>query len=360
LLIQENIPLAPLTTFKVGGPARYFVEAVTEEEVKTAVAHAAQRQWPLFVLGGGSNLLIADEGWPGLVLKIAITGITEQRSTQPAESGNDVFQAGAGHGWDSFVAHTVRANYSGIECLSGIPGTVGGTPIQNVGAYGQEAAETIACVRVLEIATGQVHELNNSECGFAYRSSIFNSAQRDRYIVLQVTYRLSRNGAPRLEYADLKEHFAGFSGTPSLQQVRGAVCAIRQSKAMLIVDGDEDCRSAGSFFKNPLVSRDEANRIEALARQLVPGRELPQYPGENGLIKLSAAWLVEQAGIHKGYDRGPVGTSRKHALALVNRGGAMARDILTLKDDIQQRVMNVWGVMLHPEPVFAGFPARCD
>jgi UDP-N-acetylmuramate dehydrogenase len=360
LLIQKNIPLAPLTTFKVGGPARYFVEAASEEAVKAAVAHAAERQWPLFVLGGGSNLVIADEGWPGLVLKVAISGITGSGITQPSlarptDPGDEVFHVGAGHDWDSFVAYTVREGYAGIECLSGIPGTVGGTPVQNVGAYGQEVADTIRQVRVLEIATGQIKELSNIDCGFAYRSSIFNSTQRGRYIVLQVTYRLMKNGAPRIEYADLKKHFSGLGGTPSLQQVRDAVRGVRQSKAMLIVEGDDDCRSAGSFFKNPVVGFEEADRIKVLAHELAPGKDLPQYPGENGKIKISAAWLVEQAGIHKGYGRGPVGTSRKHALAIVNKGGARARDIMALKNEIQQRVVNIWGVRLDPEPVFVGF-----
>ncbi len=353
MLIQENIPLAPLTTFKVGGPARYFVEAVTEDDVRTALAFAAERQCPLFVLGGGSNLVVADEGWPGLVLKIAIPGISCQ-----TESGSDVFHVGAGHNWDSFVDHAVRESYVGIECLSGIPGTVGGTPIQNVGAYGQEVAETITSVRVLEIKTGQILELSNHDCGFAYRSSIFNTTQQSRYIVLRVTYRLARHGGATIEYADLKKHFSGFPGTPSLQQVRDAVRTIRQSKAMLIVEGDADCRSAGSFFKNPVVDVAEANRIEALAHELIPGNSLPRYPGENGLIKLSAAWLVEHAGVHKGYGHGPVGTSRKHTLAIVNRGGATANDIVALKDEIQGRVLHVWGVMLRPEPVFVGFPGE--
>jgi UDP-N-acetylmuramate dehydrogenase len=346
LLLQENIPLAPLTTFKVGGPARYFVEATTEDDVKAAVAQAAERQWPLFVLGGGSNLVVADEGWPGLVLKIAISGIAQS---------DDIFRVGAGHGWDSFVLHAVRQNYAGVECLSGIPGTVGGTPVQNVGAYGQEVAETVTSVRVLEVATGQSFEFDNQQCGFAYRSSIFNTTHRGRYIVLQVTYRLFRNGAGKVEYADLKKSFAGFAGIPSLQQVRDAVLAIRQSKAMLLVEGDDDCRSAGSFFKNPVVSTTEADRIEAHAQKIAPKEAMPRYQAEDGLVKLSAAWLVERAGIHKGYGHGPVGISRKHALAIVNRGGAKARDIVAFKNEIQQRVLDAWGIQLHPEPVFAGF-----
>jgi UDP-N-acetylmuramate dehydrogenase len=355
LLIQENIPLAPLTTFKVGGPARYFVEATSEDDVKVAVAQAAERRWPLFILGGGTNLVISDEGWPGLVLKIAINGIT-----QPQELGGDVFQVGAGHVWDSFVAHAVRGNYAGIECLSGIPGTVGGTPIQNVGAYGQEVAETITSVHVLEIANGQTHELNNSHCGFAYRSSIFNTTQLGRYIVLRVTYRLARNSAAKVEYADLKKYFSGFSSSPSLQQLRDAVRAIRQAKAMLLVEGDDDCRSAGSFFKNPIVTTAEADRIEAHAYQIGPKESMPRYYSDDGLVKLSAAWLVEHAGIHKGYGHGSVGISRKHTLAIVNRGGATARDIIAFKNEIQRRVLDVWGITLHPEPVFVGLQGSCD
>jgi len=343
--IHQHIPLAPLTTFQVGGPARYFVHAESENDVKEAVAHAAQRKLPLFVLGGGSNLVIADTGWPGLVLKIAIDGIHSSSAGKVK-----YFQAGAGADWDTFVAQTVSENCAGVECLSGIPGTVGGTPVQNVGAYGQEVSQNITYVRVLEISTGEIIELSNAECAFQYRSSIFNTTQRNRYIVLQVTFQLQPEGEPKIEYADLKKHFAHSAAVPSLQQVREAVRQIRQSKAMLIVEGDEDCRSAGSFFKNPLVSPAEADRIEGLAQ-----KPLPRYPANDGLVKLSAAWLVEQAGFHKGYGNGPVGISRKHALAIVNRGGAKSKDIIMLKNQIQQKVFDTWGIRLEPEPVFVGF-----
>jgi UDP-N-acetylmuramate dehydrogenase len=347
LILQENIPLAPLTTLQVGGPARYFALCASESEVQEGVTYAAERRLPLFILGGGSNLVIADEGWPGLVLKISIQGIQE--------TANGFFRVGAGEDWDEFVAHAINENYGGVECLSGIPGTVGGTPVQNVGAYGQEVAETIVYVRLLEIATGKIIELNKAECGFSYRKSIFNSTQRERYIVLCVVYQLDRNKEPRTEYADLKKHFAGNPKAPTLQQVRDAVREIRRSKAMLLVEDDEDCRSAGSFFKNPVVSSAEADRIETMARQKVPEKTLPRYPGADGLVKLAAAWLVEQAGFHKGYARGPVAISRKHTLAIVNRGGATAKDIIALKDEVQKRVFDVWGVKLEPEPVFVGF-----
>jgi UDP-N-acetylmuramate dehydrogenase len=352
LIIQENIPLAPLTTLQVGGPARHFVVARTEADVAAAVAYALARKLPLFVLGGGSNLVVSDAGWPGLVLRVSVPGVA-------FESDNDrtFFSAGAGEDWDDFVAFTVAKNCAGVECLSGIPGTVGGTPVQNVGAYGQEVSQTIVTVRGLEIATGKIRELNNSDCGFAYRTSIFNSSQRENFIVLEVGFRLERGRPARIEYADLKKFFAGAPAeqSPSLQQVRDAVRSIRQSKAMLLVNGDEDCRSAGSFFKNPLVSKGESDRVQAVAEKRVPGKVLPLYPAQDGQVKLAAAWLVEQAGFHKGYSRGPVSISRKHALAIVNRGGATARDIIALKDEIQAKVMDVWGVQLQPEPVFVGF-----
>lgn len=348
--IQENIALGPFTTFRVGGPARYLIDASTEADIKEALAFAVEKQLSLFVLGGGSNLVIADDGWPGLVLKIALKGIESE-----FEGENAVFHARAGENWDDFVAYTVERNCAGVECLSGIPGTVGGTPVQNVGAYGQEVSQTIRSVRVLEIATGKVSEFSNHDCGFSYRSSILNQHAAGKYIVLEVTYHLSQNGSPTIEYADLQQFFAAEQRTPSLPQVRDAVRQIRQSKAMLLVRGDEDSRSAGSFFKNPIVPREEAWRIEKLAQQRIPGHVMPHYPMKDGRVKLAAAWLVEQTGFHKGYSRGPIGISRKHSLAIVNRGGATAKDILALKNEIEQKVFEVWGVRLQPEPVFVGF-----
>lgn len=348
---QENIPLAPLTTLKVGGPARYFVDAHSEHEVSEAVAFAVARKLPLFVLGGGSNLVISDSGWSGLVLKISLAGVEFEGDLEKM-----LFHAGAGENWDDLVALAVSKHCGGIECLSGIPGTVGGTPVQNVGAYGQEVSETITHVRVLEIATGAILDLSNKDCGFSYRSSIFNSTRRGEFIVLEVSYRLHRNGDPKIEYADVKNFFvANKVDKPTLQQARDAVRSIRQSKAMLLVEGDEDCRSAGSFFKNPIVSATEADRIQALAEKRVPGKSLPRYPAADGQVKLAAAWLVEQSGFSKGYSLGPVGISRKHSLAIVNRGGAKASDIIALKNEIEKKVFDIWGVQLQPEPVFVGF-----
>ncbi|HEV2116670.1 MAG TPA: UDP-N-acetylmuramate dehydrogenase [Terriglobales bacterium] len=348
MLIRENVPLAPLTTLGVGGPARFFAEAITADDVRRAIHHVGEQNLPLFVLGGGSNLVISDSGWPGLVLRIRITGLQERE-----EGDKVIFDVGAGEDWDRFVARAVARDCAGIECLSGIPGSVGGTPVQNVGAYGQEVSETIESVQALDVKNGRLRELCNPACGFSYRTSLFNTRERGCYIILRVTYALTPAGEPRLEYADLKKYFAGGTGKPTLAQVREAVRRIRAGKAMLIVPGDEDCRSAGSFFKNPVLTSEQHQQLSERAATL--GLQVPSYPALSAQHKVSAAWLVEHSGFAKGYNRGPVGISHKHALALVNRGGATAADVVALKDEIQQRVEETFGIQLSPEPVFVGF-----
>ncbi|HEV3208506.1 MAG TPA: UDP-N-acetylmuramate dehydrogenase [Terriglobales bacterium] len=346
--ILENVPLAPLSTFKVGGAARYFAEPRTAAEVSEAVQFAGAHALSLFVLGGGSNLVISDAGWPGLVLKPGISGIDERQ-----QDGKSVFEVGAGEEWDRFVARAVARNCAGVECLSGIPGSVGGTPVQNVGAYGQEVAETIDSVLALDLRDGQLHELCAEACGFRYRTSIFNTSERGRYIILRVTYTLTPGGEPRIQYTDLKRHFAGWQETPTLMDTREAVRRIRATKAMLITPGDEDCRSAGSFFKNPVLAAAQYQELTGRAQR--KGLQIPSFPALDAQHKVSAAWLVEHSGFSKGYGSGRVGISRKHALAIVNRGEATAADILALKDHIQQRVEELWGIHLEPEPVFVGF-----
>jgi len=348
MLVTENVPLAPLTTLKVGGPARYFVEATTIAEVSEAVQFSQSRSLPLFVLGGGSNLVISDAGWPGLVLKVGITGINHRHGRDEV-----VFEVGAGEDWDKFVGLVVAHKIAGLECLSGIPGLVGGTPVQNVGAYGQEVANTIESVLALDLHDGQIHELCNQACGFSYRTSLFNTTERGRYIILQVNYTLKHGGDAHLAYTDLKKYFAGWTEKPTLANVRDAVRKIRAGKGMLITDGDDDCRSAGSFFKNPILSADQYQALTT--RAAAKNLQIPSYPALEAQKKVSAAWLVEHSGFSRGYGNGPVGISRKHALAIVNRGSATAADVLALKQDIQQRVEEIWGIVLEPEPVFVGF-----
>ncbi len=346
--VQENVSLAPLTTMKVGGPARYFVENKTIAEVQGAVAFGRSRNLPLFVLGGGSNLVVSDAGWPGLVLKVGITGIDERN-----ENGKAIFDVGAGEEWDKFAARAVARNCAGVECLSGIPGSVGGTPVQNVGAYGQEAAETIESVLTLDLRDDQIRELCGEACGFSYRTSIFNTSERGCYIILRVTYGLTPGGQPRIDYADLKRHFSGWQQIPTLADTREAVRRIRASKAMLITPGDADARSVGSFFKNPVLSSEQHEDLSR--RAAARGLQIPSYPALDAQHKISAAWLVEHSGFSKGYDSGHVAISSKHALAIVNRGGATAADVVALKEHIQHRVQEIWGICLQPEPVFVGF-----
>jgi UDP-N-acetylmuramate dehydrogenase len=339
--VQENLSLSPWTTFGVGGPARYFLNAESESDVLDGLDFAASRQLPVFVLGGGSNLLVSDAGFPGLVLRVGIQGTVWE---------NNHIRAAAGHDWDAVVAAAVHRDMGGIECLSGIPGLVGGTPVQNVGAYGQEVGDVLTSVRALHRLDGTFLDLSRAQCGFEYRTSIFNTSQKDRYIVLSVTYALRKGAPPVVKYPDLQRRFEKHPEPPSLAEVREAVREIRASKGMLIVDGDPDCRSAGSFFKNPVVTETDFTRIQNDVQETVP-----RYPAGTGKIKLSAAWLIERAGFKKGFAIGPAAVSAKHTLALVNRGGAQAADIVNLAREIRRGVNDKFGMKLIPEPVFVGF-----
>ena len=346
--LQENVRLASLTTLKIGGNARYFVRAETEDHVAEAVRFADENNLNLFILGGGSNVLIADSGFDGLVLQVAIRGSVSE-STHNLELGtrnSKLITVGAGEDWDGFVAYCVENDLAGVECLSGIPGFVGGTPVQNVGAYGQEVAETILSVRCFDRKTQDFVTLANADCGFTYRTSIFNSTDRDRYIVLSVTYALEHGGGAKVVYKDLIEHFGGIQ--PSLGEVREAVWTIRRSKSMVIDANDPNSRSAGSFFKNPVVEMSKLEEIRA-SFERVPYFEF----GEK--VKIPAAWLIENAGFNKGFTMNNAGISTKHTLALINRGGATAVEMIALKKKIQETVAAKFGIDLQPEPVFIGF-----
>lgn len=336
----------------VGGAARFFAAATSVEELREALAWAKQKSLPLFVLGGGSNLVFADSGWPGLVLKVDLKGIEFQ------EDGGIVrLLAGAGEEWDTAVSRSVAQGCAGLETLSGIPGSVGGTPVQNVGAYGAEVSTAIASVEALEIASGELCRFANCECGFAYRASRFNREDKNRYIITRVVYALRAGGEPRLEYAELQRYFAegaGRGSAVSLASVRAAVLAIRRRKSMVYDPDDLDSHSSGSFFKNPVVAPEIAEKVRLWAE--ARGLRAPIYPAADGAAaKLSAAWLIEQSGVSKGFTMGAVAVSSKHALALTNRGGASAAGLMALKEHVQASVRQAFGIELQVEPVLAGF-----
>lgn len=350
LKVQEHVSLAPYTTFQVGGPARFFLEVEDETEVAEAVAFARERGLPLFVLGGGSNLLVSDAGFNGVVAHLAVRGLKEH-------GGGDcvLIEAGAGENWNDVVLYAVERNYAGIECLAGIPGDVGGTPVQNVGAYGQEVSETVVRVRAYDLETGDLIDLDSADCHFGYRRSLFNTEVRGRYIITAVTYRLRPDGAPALRYADLQRHFKAALDAgerPSLRQVYDAVRSIREQKGMLSGQGGADSRSAGSFFKNPVVPASLVDRIAATLS--IDASQIPHWPIPDGRTKLSAAWLIEKAGFARGFALGNAGISSRHTLALINRGNATATEILALRNKIQQKVEALFGIRLEQEPVILG------
>jgi len=343
----ESFPLAPLCTLGVGGPARFFADATDEATVHEAWAWARRRGIPLWILGGGSNLVVADAGVAGMVLRVGLRGI----STFPSGEAVEV-TAAAGEPWDAFVELVVERGWQGLECLSGIPGLVGATPIQNVGAYGQEVSDTVVAVRVLDRRSDEVVTLAPDACGFAYRNSVFKSRVPDRYVVLGVTYRLRPGGAPTARNPELRRHLeARGIGTPTLTDVRASVLAIRRAKSMVLDPDDENRRSCGSFFVNPVVTPDDLRRIEGVAADPA----MPRWPEPDGRTKLSAAWLIEHAGFRRGDAAGPVGLSTRHALAVVAHEGASAADVVAFARRVRAQVEARFGVRLVPEPVFWGF-----
>lgn len=351
LAVASDVPLAPLTTLGLGGPARFFARAEDEETVLEALRWADERGVAVFVLGGGSNLVVGDAGFDGLVLQAAPRGL----AFAPA-GGVTLVTAGAGQPWDALVADAVARALAGIECLAGIPGLVGATPIQNVGAYGQEVSETIRAVRVLDRRTRAVTELAAEACGFGYRDSAFKHAP-DRHVVLAVTFALRPGGAPALRYPELRDAMAAQAVAPTLAAVRDTVLGLRRRKSMVIDPDDENRRSAGSFFMNPVVAPEAADRVvgQALAEGLVTtAAQVPHFPVAGGRVKLAAGWLIERAGIAKGLRRGAVGVSSRHALALVHHGGGTTAALLALAREVRDTVEARFGVRLVPEPVLLG------
>jgi UDP-N-acetylmuramate dehydrogenase len=334
--VATDAPLAPLTTLRLGGPAKRLVPVESEAELVDAVREVDASGEPLLVLAGGSNLVLPDAGWPGVVVQVQTAGVA-------GEDG--VLEVQAGESWDDLVAATIADGLAGFECLSGIPGSVGATPIQNVGAYGQEVAASVRSVRVFDRLTGAVSELAAAECGFGYRTSAFKGS--DRWVVLAVTFALRRSAASQaLRYAELARALEVEPGaTAALDEVRAAVLALRRGKGMVIDPADPDTVSAGSFFMNPILDADAYAWLDPAP---------PAFPQPDGRIKTSAAWLIERSGFRKGYARGRVAISSKHALALVNRGGATTEELLTLAREIAGGVRERFGVELEPEPTIVG------
>jgi UDP-N-acetylmuramate dehydrogenase len=341
--MRTDVPLAPLTTLRLGGPAARLLEVHREQEVVDAIRDAEVHRLPLFVLGEGSNVVVADAGFPGLVVRMATRGIDVRH-----RPGGVVVEVAAGENWDDLVARAVDEGWSGIACMSGVPGLVGATPIQNVGAYGQEVREAIARVRVYDRIVGAFVDMDPTACRFAYRASIFKRSER--WIVTSVRFVLGLGGEEEVRYGELARALS----TPERARVpshavREMVIALRRAKGMVLDAADPESVSVGSFFVNPIVDTATLANIAARA-----GAAPPSFDAEDGKHKLAAAWLVERAGFVKGWGDGRVGISRKHALALVNRGGATANELLKLARAVRDGVHERFGVTLEPEPVLLG------
>ncbi|MGA2009822.1 MAG: UDP-N-acetylmuramate dehydrogenase [Solirubrobacteraceae bacterium] len=351
---RPGVLLSELTTLRLGGRARRVVEAAEDDEIVATAAAADAAGEPLLVLAGGSNLVIGDDGFDGTVLRIASRGVETVPGRELSEDRVRLLAA-AGEPWDGLVSWAVSADLSGIECLSGIPGSAGATPIQNVGAYGQQVSETIDAVLVYDRASGERVQLTGAECRFAYRSSLFRRS--DRHIVLGVGFSLRRTTlAEPIRYPELAAALGIAPGARApLPAVRAAVLALRRAKGMVSDPTDPDSVSAGSFFVNPILTdRDFAALAARAARHLGDGARPPAWPEPDGRVKTSAAWLIERAGFHRGYGAGRVGISSKHTLALVNRGGATTAELLSLAGEIRRGVRDAFGVTLAPEPVLVG------
>jgi UDP-N-acetylmuramate dehydrogenase len=337
----RDVPLSTLTTLRVGGPASRLIEAASAEELAQAVADCDETAEPVLVLGGGSNLVVADTGFDGTVVRVTSRGVDV---ASDACSGATV-TISAGEPWDDLVARAVGEGWIGLECLSGIPGLAGATPIQNVGAYGQDVAETIASVRTWDRERRTWRTFANADCRFTYRHSIFKADPR--YVVAEVTFQLKLGelGAP-MRYAELARTLGVELGARApMTEVREAVLSLRRGKGMVLDAADHDTWSAGSFFTNPVLSADQAKALPDAA---------PRWPQSDGSVKVSAAWLIEQSGFGKGYGAGPARLSTKHTLALTNRGDATTADLLALAAEIRDGVQTRFGVTLSNEPVLVG------
>ena len=351
LAIRREVALSEYTTLELGGPARHFFEATEADEIPEALAWAQNRKLPVCPIGGGSNIVVADTGVPGLVLRLATRGLRRQ-----AVPGGEIWDIAAGENWDDVAAASVAAGLAGIECLSGIPGSCGAAPIQNIGAYGQEISEVLLEVAVLEIPTGRAAILAANDLDLSYRHSRLKR-EAGRWIVTGLKIRLRSNSDPALRYPEL-EAAVRARGTATLASCRAAVLELRRSKSMVLDPTDPNRRSAGSFFLNPIVSEAEFGALDRKAREKglpLPDAGIPSFPDPDGRRKIPAAWLIEQSGFPKGLTAGGVGLSSRHTLALVHHGGGRTEELLDLAREIRQGVFRQFGVSLEAEPVLLGF-----
>lgn len=355
LTIEQNILLAPYTTVQLGGAAAAFVRVTSQEEVLAACAYAKEHALPLHILGGGSNTIFADAGFDGLVMQMDLRGVTFDGA-----GDTTLVVAEAGEVWDDLVVETIERGLAGMECMSGIPGLVGATPMQNVGAYGQEVAEIIEWVEAVDRDTGDVQRFSNGECRFGYRTSRFKGVDMDRFVIVRVAYRLRGDGVPTLRYPQVREAVAGLTegaGAQALLNVRNAVLSLRRSKSMVVDLSDPHSRSCGSFFTNPIVPKEQLIKIQHTYPDLpfFEGEESPHATAEatwlGTHVKIPAAWLIEHAGFQKGSRYGGVGISPNHPLALVNYEGT-AQEIIALARRVQEKVKEDFGIRLEQEPVY--------
>lgn len=340
--IQQTVSLAPLTTIHLGGNAKEYVVCISNEDIIAALSYAKGKNLRVHILGGGSNSIFSHTGFDGLVIHIKTTGITAVK-----EGDNILLTASAGEDWDTVVQYAISHSLTGIECLSGIPGSCGGTPFQNVGAYGQEVSQTIAFVDAIDRTTMQAVRFTNEECAFAYRTSRFKEGDKEKYVITSVTFRLTPNGMPTVRYGELYEVVGDSleAGVEGLTTIRNAVLGLRKKKSMLIDPNDPNSVSCGSFFTNPII---EVTRLTDIQKNTT--EKIPFYEAGDGMAKLSAAWLVEHAGFKKGTVQGNVGISQNHSLALINKGGT-TEELLAFAQEIQSKVKETFDIALALEPL---------
>ncbi|MCE1164871.1 MAG: UDP-N-acetylmuramate dehydrogenase [Bacteroidetes bacterium] len=340
--------LSDCTTIRLGGTAKHFAECGTEEEIIETLKYGRENNLGVFVLGGGSNVIFPDEGYEGIVLKINLKGISFDYDTVTVRAGED---------WDSFVKSTVDNGYTGLECLSGIPGTAGATPIQNVGAYGVEVGNHLIDVAAIDRDSLEKIVITAADCAFSYRNSRFKSFDKDKFIITEVRFKLAKNGGPVIKYPELANYIGTFldlnslKGIDKILAVRDAVIKIRRRKSMIYDENDTDSHSCGSFFTNPVINKHNFDEFMSICTK----KDLkPPYFSEKNNFKVSAAWLIENSGFNKGFNMNGAGISGKHTLAIVNRGGT-TNDVIALSNHIKSTVLENFGILLEMEPILAAY-----